>query len=66
MPTTMQLGGKWEGWLLVAMAADQNNGLLFVTNSGSKQQFLVVTEAKVSVLPATELDTRLKQPELSY
>ena len=58
----MQLGWKWKGQPLVATAAGQNNGLLFVTNSVSKQQFLVDTEAEVSVRPATGLDMRSKQP----
>ena len=62
VPATVQLGGKWKGQPLVAAAAGQNNGLLFVTDSVSKQQFLVDMGAEVSVLPATGLDMRSKQP----
>ena len=46
----------------MAAMAGQNNGLLFVTNSVSKQQFLVDTGAEVSVPHTTGLDMRSKQP----
>ena len=38
------------------------NSLLFLSDSLSKQQFLVNTGAEVSVLPATGLDRRLNKP----
>ena len=57
----MQLGGKREGQPLVATAAGQNNGLLLITDSSSKRQFLVDTGAEISVLPATGLEKRAKQ-----
>ena len=43
------------------VAASGNNSLLFLCDSITKQQFLVDTGAKVSVLPATSLDTCTKQ-----
>lgn len=57
----MLMGGKRPGQPLVAAAAGQSNGLLYLTDSLSKTQFLVDTGAEISVLPATGLDTRTKQ-----
>ena len=57
----MLVDGKRPGRSLVATAAGPNNGLLFLTDSLSKTQFLVDTGAEISVLPATGLDTRTKQ-----
>ena len=63
MQTTMRLVGKRAGRSpVVASAAGRNNGLLFLCDTVSKRQFLVDTGAEVSVLPATGLDTRTKQP----
>ena len=62
MQTTMHVVGKQQGWLLVASATSLDNGLLFLHDSVSKRPFLVNTGAEVSVLPATGLDTRTKQP----
>jgi hypothetical protein len=52
---------------VVARAAGRNNGLLFLSDIVSKQQFLVDTGAEVSVLPATGFDTRTRKegPPLS-
>ena len=47
---------------VVASTTSRNNGLLFLCETVSKRQFLVDTGAEVSVLPATGLDTRTKQP----
>ena len=58
----MHLAGKRRGQSLVAAATGHNKGLLFLCDSISKQQFLVDTGAEVSVLPATGLDTRTRQP----
>ena len=52
------MGGKRPGQSLVAAAAGQSNGLLYLTDYLSKTQFLVDTGAEISVLPATGLDTR--------
>ena len=62
MQTTMYLVGKRHGQSLVAAATGHSGGLLFLTDCISKQQFLVDTRAEVSVLPATGLDTRTKNP----
>ena len=62
MQTAMLMVGKRQVWSLVASATGQNSGLLFLHDSVSKRQFLVDTGAEVSVLPATGLDTRTKQP----
>ena len=62
MQTTMYLARKRQGQSLVVVAAGHKNGLLFLCDSTSKRQFLVDTGAEVSVLPATGLDTRTKQP----
>ena len=62
MQTTMYMVGKRQGQSLVAVAAGHKNGLLFLCDSISKRQFLVDTGAEVSVLPATGLDTRTRQP----
>ena len=55
----MHLVGKRQSRSLVARP---NSGLFFLCNSISKQQFLVDTGAEVSVLPATGLDQRTRQP----
>lgn len=54
----MQLAGKRRGQSLVAVAAGHNKGLLYLSDSITKRQFLVDTGAEVSVLPATGLETR--------
>ena len=64
MQTTMHLVGKRQGRSLVAAAAGRTNGLLFLSDSISKRQFLVDTGAEISVLPATGLDTRIRKPGL--
>ena len=46
----------------MAEAAGHNRGLLFLRDSVSKRQFLIDTGAEVSVLPATGLNTRTRQP----
>ena len=62
MQTTLRLVGKREGQFpVVASAAGGNNGLLFLYDTVSKQQFLVDNGAEVSVLPATGLDTCMRQ-----
>ena len=62
MQATVQLVGKRQGRSLVAEATGHNRGLLFLRDSVSKRQFLIDTGAEVSVLPATGLDTRTRQP----
>lgn len=64
MSTAMLLViGKRESRSLEAVATGySHNGLLFLTDSVSKRQFLVDTGAEVSVLPATGLEKRSKQP----
>ncbi|XP_062519239.1 uncharacterized protein LOC134194329 [Corticium candelabrum] len=62
MQATMQLVGKRQGRSLVAEATGHNHGLLFLRDSVSKRQFLIDARAEVSVLPATGLDTRTRQP----
>ena len=55
--------GKRPSWSLEAVATGYiRNGLLFLSDSLSKRQFLVDTRAEVSVLPATGLDRRLNKP----
>ena len=65
MQTTMRMVefGKRQSQSLVAVATGRHGqGLLFLCDSISKRQFLVDTGAEVSVLPATGLDTRTRQP----
>ena len=62
MQTTMYLVGKRCGQSLVAAATGHSGGLLFLTDCISIQQFLVDTGTEVSVLPATGLNTRTKNP----
>ena len=63
MQATLHLVGKRGGRSpVVASAADRSKGLLFLSDTVSKRQFLVDTGAEVSVLPATGLETRTKQP----
>ena len=62
MQTTMYLVGKRCGQSLVAAVTGHSGGLLFLTDCISIQQFLVDTGAEVSVLPATGLNTRTKNP----
>ena len=54
----MLMGGNRPGQSLVTAAAGKSNGLLYLTESLSKTQFLVDTDAEISVQPATGLDTR--------
>lgn len=63
MQTTLLLAGKRQGRSpVVAVAASRNNGLLFVCDTISKQQFLVDTGAEISVVPATRFERRTRQP----
>lgn len=62
MPTTMWVAGKRSGRPLVAAAAGHSEGLLFLTDMVSKNQYLVDTGAEISVLPATGLEKRTRQP----
>ena len=62
MQATMQLIGKRQGRSLLAEATGHNRGLLFLRDSVSKRQCLIDTGAEVSVLPATGLDMRTRQP----
>ena len=48
--------------MLAVLATGHSNNLLFFSDLVSKRQFLVDTGAEVSVVPATGLDTRTKQP----
>ena len=60
--STMFIGGIRPGqWLLGAIAAGHNNGLLYLTNFLSKPQLLVGAGAKISIPSATGLDTCTKQ-----
>ena len=63
MQTALLLAGKRQGRSpVVAAAAGRNNGLLFVCDATSKRQFLVDTGAEISVVPATGLERRTRQP----
>ena len=59
--STMFVARKRPGWSLRAIVTGQNNGLLYLTSSLSKTQFLIDTGAEISILPATGLDTRTMQ-----
>ena len=62
MSPTMCLAGKRDGRPpVMATAAGQANGLLFLNDTVSKRSFLVDTGAEVSVMPATGLETRTQQ-----
>ena len=62
MQAAVRMVGKRQGQLLVAAATGLRGGLLFVCDALTKRQFLVDTGAEISVVPATGLDTRTKQP----
>ena len=46
----------------MALAAGHTNDLLFLCDNITKRRFLVDTGAEVSVIPATGLETRTRQP----
>ena len=64
MQATLYVAGKRQGQSLVAAATGHCSGLLFLSDTVTKQQFLLDTGAEVSIYPATGLETRVNQPSL--